>query len=80
MFVHRKIRNDPVNGEWAKIRKTISREVRYSAVEKIGEQSAIDMLDFSNLTKSDFNDLLSLVPKEEKGKRRHGGRYGSESA
>lgn len=57
MFSHRKIKSDKTECEWIKLKKTISKEIAYKAAEAIGEHSAIDMLDFSSLNKSDIDTI-----------------------
>ncbi|MDI6860023.1 MAG: hypothetical protein QMC85_05975 [Methanocellales archaeon] len=51
MFSHRKISNLSVDEHWNKIKRTISREMCYSATEVIGEHAAEDMLEFADLNK-----------------------------
>lgn len=57
MFAQRKIENENVDMEWIKLKKTILRDVAYNAAEVIGEFSAVDMLDFSDLAKSDIDTI-----------------------
>ncbi len=57
MFSQRKIKNEKVDVEWIKLKKTIRKNVAYNAAEVLGEFSAIDMLDFSDLTKRDIDTI-----------------------
>jgi uracil phosphoribosyltransferase len=53
MFSHKKILNPNIDGEWSKLKKTISRDIAYKAAEVIGCYAAEDMLEFAALNKSD---------------------------
>lgn len=53
MFVHRKIPTSNIEGEWSKLKTTISHDVAYKAAEVIGGYAAEDMLEFAALNKSD---------------------------
>ena len=55
MFDHRKISNPTIEGEWSKLKKTISPDIAYKAAEVIGCYAAEDMLEFAALNKSDVD-------------------------
>ena len=57
MFNHRKVLNSNANEVWTKLKKTVSKEVAYKATEVIGEYTAIDMLDFASLNKSNVDRI-----------------------
>lgn len=57
MLAHRKIKNGETEHQWDKLKKTISKDIAFRAAEVIGEYSAEDMLDFSNISKSDINTI-----------------------
>lgn len=58
-FSHRKIVNSKnTDQKWNRLKKTISKEIAYKAAEAIGEYSAIDMLDFAGLNKSNVDQIF----------------------
>jgi len=57
MFSHRKMLNSTIEGEWSKIKKTISPEIAYKAAEVIGSYAAEDMLEFGALNKSEVDRI-----------------------
>lgn len=57
VFKHRKIKDNITDKEWSNIKNSIRKEVVYKAAETIGERSAIDMLDFSDISISDIDTV-----------------------